>query len=151
MDRAASLMTHRSTLSGFADDSSFHTDGPAAIASMQCIIHPAGNYLNWLGIRVHMTKSKNAGIDFATGATIATDSIQLNGSTFKTIKSHQAHKLLGVRISMTGDFTSKKEYVMCEMQQRLQALKANEMLTPTLKETSVKIGVVPIFRCGPLV
>jgi hypothetical protein len=47
---------------------------------------------------------------------------------------------------MTGDFTSEKEYVMCEMQQHLQALKANEMLTPPLKEASVKIVVVPIFR-----
>ena len=46
---------------------------------------------------------------------------------------------------MTGDFTSEKEYVMCEMQQRLQVFNAAEMLTPTLKETSIKIGVVPIF------
>ncbi len=51
---------------------------------------------------------------------------------------------------MTGDFTSEnlreKEYVMCKMQQSLQALKATEMLTPTLQETSIRIGVVPIFR-----
>jgi hypothetical protein len=47
---------------------------------------------------------------------------------------------------MTDDFTSEKEYVMCKMQQRLQALKATEMLTPTLQETSIRIGVVPIFR-----
>jgi hypothetical protein len=107
--------------SGFADGSSFHNDGPAVIASMQSIIHPAENYLDWSGTRVNRAKSEIAGVDFATGATIATDSIQLNGTPFKATESDQAHKLLGVRISITGDFTSEKEYVMCEMQKRLQA------------------------------
>ena len=80
----------------YADDASFHTDGPAVIESIQCIIHPAGNYLNWLETRVHMAKSEIAGVDFATGATIATDSIQLNGTPFQAIESDQMHKLLGV-------------------------------------------------------
>jgi hypothetical protein len=71
---------------------------------MQCIIHPTGNYLNLLGTCIHMAKREIAGVDFATGATIATDSIQQNGTPFKVIESDQAQKILGVHISMTGDF-----------------------------------------------
>ena len=46
-----------------------------------------------------MLKSKVSGIDFATGqmvATVATDSIKLNGTAFPVPTPHKAIKQLGV-------------------------------------------------------
>ena len=59
--------------SGYADDASIHTDGPAVIASLQYVLHPVRSYLEWLGTKVHMKKSEIAGIDFATGEQIASN------------------------------------------------------------------------------
>ncbi len=61
------LAPTRSGSSGYADEASLHTDGRAVIASLQCVIYPTliGNYLEWLGTKVHMKKSEIAGIDFS--------------------------------------------------------------------------------------
>ena len=93
-----------------------------------------------------MKKSEIAGVDFATEEMIATDNIRLDGQVFHAIDANQAHKVLGVRISLTGDFTAEKQHVLTTMQVRLQALREDRMLTPILKELAIKIGVVPIFR-----
>ena len=132
--------------SGFADDTTLHTDGVDAVPAMQCIIQPAGEYLGWMGCSVNMFKSKIAAINFATGQTIATDSIKLNGVAFPALGSNQAHKQLGVRVALNGDFSQEKTHVLTEMQHRLSALKTDKVLSPTLKEMGIKIGVVPVFR-----
>ena len=59
--------------SGFADDTTFHTDGVNAVSSMQAIVSLAGEFLTWTGQTVNMLKSKISAIDFATGQTVATD------------------------------------------------------------------------------
>ena len=132
--------------SGYADDASIHTDGPAVTASLQYVLHPIGNYLEWLGTKVHMKKSEITGMDFATGEQIATDNIKLNGQTFQVLDATRAHKVLGVRISLTGDFTAEKRYVLENMKERVQALRIDQWLTPTLKEVAVQIGIIPFFR-----
>ncbi len=68
--------------SGFADDTTFHTDGVNAVSSMQAIVSPAGAYLTWTGQTVNMLKSKISAIDFATGQMVATDNVKLNGAAF---------------------------------------------------------------------
>jgi hypothetical protein len=93
-----------------------------------------------------MKKSEIAGIDLATGETIAADNIKLNGQTFQVLDVEQEHKLLGVSISLKGDFTAEKQHVLETMQERVQALRVDQWLTPTLKELAVKIGIVPSFR-----
>jgi hypothetical protein len=128
--------------SGYADDASIHTDGPDVIASLQCVIHPVGNYPEWLGTKVHMKKSEIAGIEFATGETIATDNINLKGQTFQVLDVEQLHKLLGVHISLKGDSTAEKQHVLKTMQELAQALQEDQWLTPTLKELAVKIGII---------
>ncbi len=81
------------------------------IASMQCLLRSAGNYLDRLGTRFHMLKSEIAGADFTTGTTLATDSIHLKGLPFQAIDFYQAHKLLGVSISMAGHFKAEKYHL----------------------------------------
>jgi hypothetical protein len=93
-----------------------------------------------------MKKSEIAGIDFTTGEPIATNNIKLKGQTFQVLDVDQPHKLLGVRISLKGDFTAEKQHVLKTMQERAQALREDQWLTPTLKELAVKIGIVPFFR-----
>jgi hypothetical protein len=89
-----------------------------------------------------MKKSEIAGIDFATGEPIVTNNIKLNGQTFQVLDVEQPHKLLGV---LKGDFTAEKQHVLKTMQERAQALREDQRLTPTLKELAVKIGIVPFF------
>ena len=132
--------------SGFADDTTFHTDGVNAVSSMQAIVSPAGAYLTWTGQTVNILKSKISAIDFATGQMVATDHIKLNGAAFPVQPPHKALKQLGVRITMTNDFSEEKEYVIAEMKQRLSALSLDRVLSPILKELAIKIGVVPVFR-----
>ena len=47
---------------------------------------------------------------------------------------------------MTNAFSEEKECVLGEMTQRLSALRLDRVLSPTLKELAIKIGVVPEFR-----
>ncbi len=114
---------------GYSDDASLHTDGPAVIASLQCVLHR-------LGTKVHMKKSEIAEIDFATGETIATDNVKLNGQNFQVLDVAHAHKVLGVHISLKGDFTEDKRHVLGTMQERVQALRVDQWLTPNLEGIS---------------
>ena len=50
------------------------------------------------------------------------------------------------RSTMTGNFEVEKEYVRGEMQRRLESLNANEVLSPSLKELAIKVGIISVFR-----
>ncbi len=49
-------------------------------------------------------------------------------------------------MAVTGDFSEEKEYILGEMTQRLAGLLLDQVLSPNLKELSIKIGVIPVFR-----
>lgn len=132
--------------SGFADDTVFHTSGPDAVSCMQAIIAPVGAYLRWSGLLINMLKSKISGIDNSTGGVVATDSIRYEGAAFPVLLPDQAHKHLGMRMTLTGDFSQEKARVTDEMRLRLSALHSDRLLPPVLKEVAIKIGVVSVFR-----
>jgi hypothetical protein len=132
--------------SGFADDTVFHTSGPDAVPRMQAIIAPVGAYLRWSGLLINMLKSKISAIDYSTGKVVATDSIRHDGAAFPALLPDQAHKHLGMRMSLTGDFSQEKARVTGEMRLRLSALRTDKLLPPILKEVAIKIGVVSVFR-----
>ena len=132
--------------SGFADDTVFHTSGPDAVPRMQAIIAPVGAYLRWSGLLINMLKSKISAIDYSTGKVVATDSIRHDGAAFPVLLPDQAHKHLGMRMSLTGDFSQEKARVTGEMRLRLSALRTDKLLPPILKEVAIKIGVVSVFR-----
>ena len=146
--RGSSLpaLLHPTGASGFADDTCIHIDGPDAIAAMRTVVVMAGQFLRWAGPEVNVAKSKISAIDYATGRQIATDSITLDGSPFTAIAPSSAQKHLGVRTTMTGDFSAEKAYVREEMQRRLEALRQDEVLSPSFKEVVLKIGIVSVFR-----
>ena len=132
--------------SGFADDSNMHTAGPDAIPAMQVLVSAVSPFLVWLGLLVNMTKSFISAFDFGTGKVVATDSVTLHGSPFLVLEPNQAHKHLGVRMTIMGDFTAEKNHVQGEMQRRLDALLGNEALLPSVKEMVIMLGVVSVFR-----
>ena len=103
-------------------------------------------FVRWLGLFVNMPKSYISAIDFSTGQSVATDSITLDGLPFTALLPGQAHKHLGVRMTMTGNFEVEKEYVRGEMQRRLESLNADEVLSPSLKELAIKVGIISVFR-----
>jgi hypothetical protein len=113
---------------------------------MQAIVAPVGAYLRWSGLLINMLKSKISAIDYSTGGVVATDSIQHDGAAFPVLPPDQAHKHLGMRMTLTGDFSQEKARVTDEMRLRLSALRTDKMLPPVLKEVAIKIGVVSVFR-----
>jgi hypothetical protein len=46
-----------------------------------------------------------------------------NGLPFAALAPDEHYKYLGVRATVTGDFSAEKQYVLDEMRQRLTALK----------------------------
>ncbi len=85
---------------------------------------------------------------------VATDSIRYDGAAFPVLLPDQAHKHLGVRMTLTGDFSQEKARVTDEMRLRLSALRTDKMLPPILKAVAIKIVVicVPVQRWfGPRV
>ena len=132
--------------SPFADDANVHTDGPDAIPAMSILVARLGAFVHWLGLQVNMQKSYISAIDFSTGQPVATDSITLNGASFTYLPPDKPHKHLGVLMTMTGCFQAEKDHVRGEMQQRLASLRDDDVLSPSLKELTIKVGVVSIFR-----
>ena len=83
-----------------------------------------------MGLSVNMLISQISAINFATGQMVATDNIRLKGVAFPVLPPNQAHKHLGVRMTLTGDFSHRRRS-MCNGQQRLSAI---QVLSPTFKE-----------------
>jgi hypothetical protein len=67
--------------------------------------------LNLAGSSLNMRKSVIAAIYHATGRTIATDSITFNSVPFTVLPPDAAHKVLGVSMTLTGNYMEPKEYV----------------------------------------
>jgi len=132
--------------SGFADDSLLHTDGPDAIPAMAILVPAVADYIRWAGMDVNLTKSGISATDFRTGRQVATDSVTLNGHPFPVIPPDRPHKHLGVRMTMTGDFSAEKDYIRNEMRKRLQALCEDPLLSILEKELVIKIVVCSVFR-----
>jgi len=93
-----------------------------------------------------MFKSYISAINFATGQAMPTDSITFDGKPFSVLHPAQAHKHLGIRMTLTGDFREEKAYVRAEMQRRITELMDDKVLSPSLKELAIKIGVISVFR-----
>ena len=72
--------------------------------------------------------------------------LNLNSVIQVELSRRPDRRRLGVRLAMTDDFSEEKAYVIEEMKQRLSALRLDRMLSPTLKELAIKIGVIPVFR-----
>ena len=58
----------------------------------------------------------------------------------------QVHKHLGVQMIITDNFDAEKEYVLGEMQRWLESSNTNEVLSPSLKELAIKVGIISILR-----
>ena len=133
--------------SGFADDTTLHSDGPDAVPAMQVIVQAATPFLDWLGLLLNMRKSFIAAIDYATGRAVATDSITFNGNPFTALSPDTAHKALGVLMTLTGNYQAHKDYVMAKMEKRCIALAAADSIPRgELRELAVTCGIVSIFR-----
>jgi len=109
-------------------------------------VNTIGPVYIWLGMFFNMKKSVISAIDHSTGLPMPTDSITVNGVPFSVLSPSEAHKHLGVRMTLTGAFAAEKARVRSEMQRRLDELQKDEVLPPPLKELTITIGVTSIFR-----
>ena len=127
-------------------DTALHTEGPDAVPAMSIMVQEIGAYIDWAGMLVHMTKSKIVGFNFRTGERVATDSITLYGVPFAALAPDEHYKYLGVRANVLGDFSAEKQYVLTEMQQRLNALKEDRVLSRRERDLIIVIAVCSVFR-----
>jgi hypothetical protein len=95
-------------------------------------VQQVGSYLEWTGQSVQTNKSKVVGVDLSTGQPIAADSITLNGKPFAELRPDEAHKHLGVRLTMLDDLTAEKKHVQQGMEQKCKALKEDRDSQSTL-------------------
>jgi hypothetical protein len=115
--------------SGFADDTPLHTDGPDAVLAMAILVTKTADYLQWAGMDIHLKKCGVTAMDMRNGQLVATDSITLRRQPFPFIHPNQPHKHLGVRMAIDGNFFAEKEHVRSDMEQRLNALAEDGVLT----------------------
>ncbi len=112
-----------------------------------------GAYISWAGMLVHMMKSKIVGINFRTGDSerVATDNVTLHGVPFAALAPGEHYKYLGVRATVTGDFSAEKQYVLDEMRQRLTALKEDRVLSRREREKIIVIiDCISSLLCIPI-
>ncbi len=118
-----------------------------ADSAMQVLVQATPPFLTWLGLLLNMSKSVIAAIDHATGRAIATDSITFNRVPFTVLPPDAAHKVQGVLMTLTGNYTVHKEYVTAKMEKSSLALAAEDSIPRgELKELAVPSGIVSIFR-----
>ena len=132
--------------SAFADDTCLHTGGVDAVPAMRVLVNVIGPFLKWKGLLINMKKSRISAIDFSSGQVLPTDNITLEGKSFPVLLPTEAHKHLGVRMTLTGDFAAEKSHVREEMQRRLVNLSEDQVLSSPLKELAVQVGVTSVFR-----
>ena len=135
--------------SGFADDTTLHTDGPDAVPAMQVLVDSITPYMDWLGLLLNMGKCRISAIDHATGEPVSTDSIRYKGVPFPVLPPNEAHKVVGVFMNLTGDYKHHKDYVLAKMRQRAAALAEEEIIPRgSFRELAVTSGIISIFRAS---
>ncbi len=72
-------------------------------------------------------------MDMRNGQRVATDSITLRWQP-PVILPNQSQQHLGVRMAIDGNFLAEKEYVRSDMEQRLNALAEDRVLTQRRKK-----------------
>ncbi len=70
----------------------------------------------------------------------------LHGVPFAALAPDEHYKYLGVRATVTGDFSAEKQYVLDEMRQRLTALEEDRVLSRREREQIIVIAVCSVFR-----
>jgi hypothetical protein len=76
---------------------------------------------------------------------VATDNVTLHGVPFAALAPDEHYKYLGVRATVTGDFSAEKQYVLDEMRQRLTALKEDRVLFRREREQIIVIAICSEF------
>ena len=87
-----------------------------------------------------MNKSGISAIYYATGKQVDTSSIR-GMNTFPVIKPDQPTKLLGVCMSLTGNFRAEKQHVMEETSHRVEAMAQNQILTLSLTRLRLELQI----------
>jgi hypothetical protein len=112
---------------------------------MAILVTKTADYLQWAGMDTHLEKCGVTAMDMRNGQRVATDSITLRGQPFPVILPNQSHKHLGVRMAIDGNFLAEKEHVHSDMEQRLNALAEDRVLTQKEKERVIIAAVCSVF------
>jgi hypothetical protein len=102
-------------------------------------------FLQWAGMEINLGECGITAMDMRTSQPVATDSITLHEEPIPVIPLNKSHEHLGLRLAINGDFSTEKQHVRTEMQQRLAAAEDRVLSRPE-KETVIKTAVCSVFR-----
>ena len=130
----------------FVDDTGLAAKGRNAVSEMQALISLIEAWEPWSNIYLNLSKSFVIAFDFSQMVQVDTSQLLYRGSQLPVHPADQPFRYLGVLLTVTLDFKHEKERVMQETEARLGALAKAKFLSPMIRETAVKLGVVSVFR-----
>ena len=108
---------------------------------MQCV----HEFCAWAGVHINMGKSEIAGYDFGRSRAINTRGLQIGGGHPKHIRPDTPFKYLGLRLTIMGDMTAEREYVIQKLEKLGSMLKGHPY-HPRQMHIVVQTAIIPIFR-----
>ena len=133
-------------VTAFVDDTCASTIGDQAVEQARDILALVEIWEPWAGIRVNCEKSRCMAIDFATNRPVDTSRIQYRGNPLKAQRPTEPFKYLGVRLTLTRDFTHEKKRIIDATVERVEKVIRAKFLSPTQRELVVQYAIVPKFQ-----
>ena len=126
----------------FADDATLLTENIQHMAKLMQCVH---EFCAWAGVHINMGKSEIAGYDFGRSRAINTRGLQIGGGHPKHIRPDTPFKYLGLRLTIMGDMTAEREYVM-QKSEKLGSMLKGHPYHPRQMHIVVQSAIIPIFR-----
>jgi len=114
-------------------------------SEMQEFVNRIDAFSQWAGIEVNVKKSEITAIDHSTGGRLETDGIRFRNQPFTRLSPSAPFKYLGIRMTLTEDWSFEKNYIWKQMSTRLSCLR-KAVVTPQQAELALESGVTSVFR-----
>ena len=131
----------------YADDLALllaSTDARHTASQLQDIVHRMGEFCDWAGLEVSALKTEVTGYDFASGKDLL-PTMSYKGGTLPRRPATEPFKYLGMRVSLTGDTSAERNYVLARTAKLVRMLRRH-VLTPRQAERVVDMAIGPVFR-----
>ena len=126
----------------FADDATLLTEETGQMAKLMQCVH---EFCKWAGVNINLGKSEVTGYDFARMRPINTNALRIGGGRPKHILPDTPFKYLGIRLTILGDMSAEREYVL-QKSAALGKMLKDHPYHPRQMHLVVQTAIVPIFR-----
>jgi hypothetical protein len=126
----------------FADDATLLTENVRHMATLMQCVH---EFCRRAGVHINLGKSEVMGYDFGRARQINTRTLTFGEGHPKHITPDTPFKYLGVRLTILGDMSSEREYII-QKSAALGAMLKGHPYHPRQMHLVVQTAIVPIFR-----